>query len=85
MLKSSFNEIVWVSKYNKYFNLIGCKVACTSKRVDAFSSGVNVTIISIETSVAVGVLMRVVCYADIMSTTKGWPIAGVGVDCFLLV
>ena len=28
--------------------------------------------------------MRVVCYADILSTTKGWPKAGVAVDCILV-
>ena len=29
--------------------------------------------------------MRVVCYVDIISITKGWPIAGAAVDCILVV
>ena len=64
--KSSFNEIVWISKYSKHFDFVGCEVECPSERVDAFSSGVNVTMTTSEIGVASGVLMRVVCYVDIM-------------------
>ena len=74
-----------ISKYSKHFDFVGCEVLCPSERVDAFSSGVNVTMTTSEIGVAGGVLMRVVCYVDIISITKGWPKAGVASDCILVV